>query len=260
MTILPPPLAANDEPMRTALVIYGAVPSSAERLALVDAWLQVVKLSGKKENGGGVKNRTDIHWFLDKAQANLGTDVVFPNFFPRSGVSPRAFKLGVVLPLFPGTKKAKELGFDAAINLRFGFTDCADFTGGNCIVGADKCLQLPEQGAESAGAHVWLKQEPPAGKKKRGGRQADAREAARGGQPWVVELAREIGLLVVDLDANLDYLRRSFCLLELYRAVAGNADILVNTDFRKLERDPCEKDSLLSANPVKSERAHKAAL
>ena len=51
----------------------------------------------------------------------------------------------------------------------------------------------------------------------------------------VLELVKECGTLLADLDDGLQYLRRSFCLLELFGAVRGEANILVQTDLSKRE-------------------------
>jgi len=55
----------------------------------------------------------------------------------------------------------------------------------------------------------------------------------------VIELINDIGTLVAALDSKFEYLKRSFCVLELYGAVRGSSNLLVNcpinaTDMRKI--------------------------
>jgi hypothetical protein len=58
--------------------------------------------------------------------------------------------------------------------------------------------------------------------------------------PRTVQLIKRIGCLLADVDDHLEYLNRSFCVLEMFGAVAGNAKILMQTNFSQQEMEQAE--------------------
>jgi hypothetical protein len=67
----------------------------------------------------------------------------------------------------------------------------------------------------------------------------------------VIILISEIGTTVAEVDEDLQYLRRSFCILELYATVAGNAHLLCVTAPNGQE----DMEKLLAEEPIDSEAA-----
>jgi hypothetical protein len=61
----------------------------------------------------------------------------------------------------------------------------------------------------------------------------------------IIPLVAAIGTLLADIDDHLDYLRRSFCALELFAAVQGGVPILVQTNYSK-----SQMEELLTKHPV----------
>eukprot|EP00929_Paragymnodinium_shiwhaense_P090186 TRINITY_DN50371_c0_g1_i1.p1 TRINITY_DN50371_c0_g1~~TRINITY_DN50371_c0_g1_i1.p1 ORF type:complete len:761 (-),score=108.22 TRINITY_DN50371_c0_g1_i1:170-2452(-) len=70
----------------------------------------------------------------------------------------------------------------------------------------------------------------------------------------VVALIKEAGLLLADLDDKLDYLQRTFCVLELFGAVHGNVEVLVQTNYsqKEMERERLAGDD---GRPVRAQDA-----
>jgi hypothetical protein len=66
----------------------------------------------------------------------------------------------------------------------------------------------------------------------------------------VIGLIKQIGLTVAEIDNTLEYLRRSFCILELYATIAAESTLLCQTHL-----DAEEMEEQLTADPVNSKAA-----
>jgi hypothetical protein len=64
-------------------------------------------------------------------------------------------------------------------------------------------------------------------------------------------LVGQIGLLVAEIDSSLLYLRRSFCILELYAALSGDAQIYCEFDIGTASNI----ESMLTAQPLRAKDA-----
>jgi hypothetical protein len=66
----------------------------------------------------------------------------------------------------------------------------------------------------------------------------------------VIGLIKQIGLTVAEVDNKLEYLRRSFCILELYATITAESTLLCQTHL-----DAEEMEEELTADPVNSKAA-----